>query len=84
MIVTCAVKSFEWLLNPNKLYINALYLLYWSLDFECLFSTAKFLLPGMTSACPVEEKFDESWFADFMDENEGFVPEVKSKKPRWE
>ncbi|XP_035007188.2 DNA replication ATP-dependent helicase/nuclease DNA2 [Hippoglossus stenolepis] len=37
---------------------------------------------GMTSACPVEEKLDESWFADFMDENEGLVPEVKSKKPR--
>ncbi|XP_053281949.1 DNA replication ATP-dependent helicase/nuclease DNA2 [Pleuronectes platessa] len=37
---------------------------------------------GMTSACPVEEKLDESWFADFMDDSEAFVPEVKSKKPR--
>ncbi|XP_018522255.1 DNA replication ATP-dependent helicase/nuclease DNA2 [Lates calcarifer] len=33
---------------------------------------------GMTSACPVEERLDESWFAEHMDDSE----EAKSKKPR--
>ncbi|GLD58312.1 DNA replication ATP-dependent helicase/nuclease DNA2 [Lates japonicus] len=33
---------------------------------------------GMTSACPAEERLDESWFAEHMDDSE----EAKSKKPR--
>ncbi|XP_019954414.2 DNA replication ATP-dependent helicase/nuclease DNA2 [Paralichthys olivaceus] len=37
---------------------------------------------GMTSACSMEEKLDDSWFAEFMDDNEGFVPEERSRKPR--
>ncbi len=36
----------------------------------------------MTSACPVEEALDESWFAEQMDRDEGLVTEDKSKKPR--
>ncbi|XP_044065123.1 DNA replication ATP-dependent helicase/nuclease DNA2 [Siniperca chuatsi] len=36
---------------------------------------------GMMSACPVEERLDESWFADQMDHNQGLVTEKKSKKP---
>lgn len=35
----------------------------------------------MTSACPVDETLDESWFAEQMD-NEGLVKEDKFKKPR--
>ncbi|XP_041839063.1 DNA replication ATP-dependent helicase/nuclease DNA2 isoform X2 [Melanotaenia boesemani] len=34
---------------------------------------------GMPSACPTEEEFDERWFAEQMDHNEGL--EDESKKP---
>lgn len=33
----------------------------------------------MTAACPVDEKLDESWFAEQMDEP--LFTEAKSKKP---
>ncbi|KAF0043314.1 hypothetical protein F2P81_004651 [Scophthalmus maximus] len=33
-------------------------------------------------ACPIEERLDESWFAEHMDDNEGLVTENKSKKSR--
>lgn len=36
----------------------------------------------MTSAGPLEEMLDESWFAEQMDHNEGFGTIDKSKKPR--
>ncbi|XP_049421116.1 DNA replication ATP-dependent helicase/nuclease DNA2 [Epinephelus fuscoguttatus] len=36
---------------------------------------------GTMSACPVEERLDESWFAEQMDHNEGLVKEHQSKKP---
>ncbi|XP_070820257.1 DNA replication ATP-dependent helicase/nuclease DNA2 [Chaetodon trifascialis] len=37
---------------------------------------------GTSAACAVEEKLDESWFADQMDHEEGLVTADKSKKPR--
>ncbi|XP_069030561.1 DNA replication ATP-dependent helicase/nuclease DNA2 [Embiotoca jacksoni] len=37
---------------------------------------------GMTSACPVEERLDESWFAEQMNYNEDPRTEDKSKKNR--
>ncbi|XP_076582041.1 DNA replication ATP-dependent helicase/nuclease DNA2 [Chaetodon auriga] len=37
---------------------------------------------GTSAACAVEEKLDESWFADQMDHDEGLVTVEKSKKPR--
>uniref|UniRef100_UPI0037E76A1C DNA replication ATP-dependent helicase/nuclease DNA2 n=1 Tax=Semicossyphus pulcher TaxID=241346 RepID=UPI0037E76A1C len=36
---------------------------------------------GATSACPVDEALDDSWFADQMDQSEGLITENKSKKP---
>ncbi|XP_036952472.1 DNA replication ATP-dependent helicase/nuclease DNA2 [Acanthopagrus latus] len=37
---------------------------------------------GMTSACPVEEGLDESWFTDQMDHDGVLVIQEKPKKPR--
>lgn len=37
---------------------------------------------GMTSACPVEEGLDESWFTDQMDHDGVLVTQEKPKKPR--
>ncbi|XP_023251041.1 DNA replication ATP-dependent helicase/nuclease DNA2 [Seriola lalandi dorsalis] len=37
---------------------------------------------GMTSACPMEEMVDESWFAEHMDDKERRVTEDKFKNPR--
>ncbi|XP_041793054.1 DNA replication ATP-dependent helicase/nuclease DNA2 isoform X2 [Chelmon rostratus] len=37
---------------------------------------------GMSAVCAVDERLDESWFAEQMDDNEGLVTGDKSKKPR--
>ncbi|XP_037603168.1 DNA replication ATP-dependent helicase/nuclease DNA2 [Sebastes umbrosus] len=51
-------------------------------DRENLTSSDQERAEGTTSACPVEEMLDESWFAEQMDHNEGLGTEDKPKKPR--